>query len=167
MDKSKLIAILEAYPKDRPFIIGLADQGAITLGGYPGHWLFVKDEYLIHIKVNTPDALYPMPGTTQKTYSFKMTYIPIEIINYVEMFIGAENESISDYISGLTPIGTDKTIEEISAEIENSSIRKSQSTRGALNDPHVAPGGDYGKFTGSMISTDINGLPKYIKDSLN
>lgn len=165
MTKEEILAKIEEY-KGRPIIVGLSDAGECLYSGIPGHWLFTQGGFIVEVKVSMAEHMYTIPAISQNIYPFKMTYVPFEIVNYVQTFMGDKPGDIRQLTEDLTPIGTTKTKEEILTEIEGNSVRKTQSVSGNLNDEHVAPGTDYGSFKGSMVSTDKSGLPQYVKDKL-
>ena len=164
MTKSDLLAKLELY-KDKPVIIGLQDEGQCIIGNISGHWVFIDGDNIVEVKVNTPDGLHGISKIGQNEVPFSIMYAPIDTVNYVKSYIGAEPGSIADAIGSLTPAGTSKSISDIQAEIESNPIRRALTPRGNLNVDDVAPGKSYGQFKGSVISTSLSGLPKYY-DSL-
>ena len=95
-----------------------------------------------------------------------MTIVPFEIVNYVRTHIKNEPGDIQTIITNMEPVGVDKTLDEVIKEIESDSIRKAMSPRGNLNVSDVNTQGSYGKFSGSAISTEIGGIPQYMKDDL-
>ena len=166
MERADVIATIEKY-KGKPITLGLADQAVVIWSGVAGHWLFYSDTCLVEIRVNTSSqGLYSEFTVSQNKFPFLITYVQYDTINFIRSYVGHEPGDIQATLEGLTPIHTDKSIQEIAKEIESNSVRKSQSVTGSVNDPIAAPGGPYGSFKGSMISTDINGLPQYVKDKL-
>jgi len=166
MLKADVLAILEAN-KDKPIIVGLGDEGQVLYGGIEGHWLFVKGENLVEIrKVTATKATSGIGTINSKQSPFSIYTTPFDVINYVETFIPAEPGKIAAALNGLTPAGTSKTLAEVEAEIESDSILKSLTARGNVNVSDVAPGKSYGKFSGSAVSTSIDGIPKYMKEAL-
>lgn len=166
MQREDVIDIIEKY-KGKPITLGLADQAVVIWSGIDGHWLFYSDTCLVEIRVNTSSqGLYSHSVVSQTQFPFLITYIQYDTINFIRSYVGTEEGDIQANLEGLTPIHTDKSLQEIAKEIESNSIRKSQSVTGSMNDPVAAPGGTYGSFRGSMISTEINGLPQYVKDKL-
>lgn len=167
MEKSVVLAKLEEY-KDRPIEICLSAEGSLLYSGIEGHWLFVKDDALVEIRKNVPTGTGTTgyTGTRQTQNPFIVTSVGWDAIVHVRIFMGQTNEDIVKVLDGLEPVGTTKSMEDITKEIEGDSIRKAVSTRGYLNSDNVAPGSSYGSFKGTTISTDIDGIPQYIKDSL-
>lgn len=166
MERDVVLDLIEKH-KGTPLILGLADQAVVIWAGVEGHWLFTSDTCLVEVRINTStQGLYNNPAVSQTELPFLITYIQYDTINFVRSFVGHEPGDIQTQLEGLSPIHTDKSLSEIMKEIESNSIRKAQSVTGSFNDPIVAPGGPYGSFKGSMVSTEINGLPQYVKDKL-
>lgn len=168
MKKEDVLAKLEEY-KDRPIEIGLSDEGAMIYANIDGHWLFTDGgDNLVEIKKNSSDGTYGFSSNNQREHPFVITTTPFDAVMYVKVGIKNASGDIAEKTSGLTPVGTDKTLEEIVKAIESDSVRKANSPRGNLNTPAVAPGGygGYGEFKGSAVSTTIDGVPQYMKDSL-
>ena len=165
MEKEEILAKIEEF-KDKPIIVGLSDAGTVLCSGFDGRWLFTQGGFLVEVRTNVTDTAYRINAVSQMKYPYKISAVPFEIVNYVQTFIGDKPGDIADAIENLTLIGTSKTKDEVLTEMESNSVRKAHSPSGYLEDPHVAPGTDYGAFPGSMISTTKNGLPKYVKDTL-
>lgn len=165
MNKQDVLAKIEEY-KNVPYEIGLADEGVVLHGNVEGHWIFNKGDQLIEIKVNTADGTYGFSNINQKENPFKVTTINFDTINYIRGYINNKKGSIADALNGLTPIGTSLTLSEIQTAMESNSIRKAKSPSGNLNDPHVAPDGEYGAFKGSIVGVGRNAIPKYVTDKL-
>lgn len=162
MLKADVLAKLEEY-KDQPIVIGLSDEGQVVYSGLDGHWLFVDGDNLVEIRKTTSEGTYGVAGITQFEHPFAMITVPFEFVEYVKVFIPFAPGAIGDAIASLTPAGTSKSLDEIKSEIESDSILKALSPRGNVNVSDVAPGGSYGPFRGSAISTSIDGLPKYME----
>ena len=163
MLKADVLAKLEEY-KGRPIVVGLNDEGSLLYSGIDGHWLFVQGDNLVEIKKNVTDGTYGVSSGNQQQSPFTIMTVPFDVINYVKSYIPHKEGAIEEALSGLTPVGTDKSLSEIQSEIESDSILKALSPRGNVNTPDVAPGRSYGPFKGSAISTDIDGLPKYMDE---
>ena len=158
MTKEDIIKKLNDY-KDKPIEIGLADEGALLHSGIEGCWLFINGDALVEIKKNTGDGTYGFLGINQQQNPYVVTTVNMDTVNYIRSYIGTDQE-ISNELSGLAPISTSKSMEEITKEIQGNSIRKANSPRGFSGFTNVKTGTSYGKFSGSAISTDIDGLPK-------
>ena len=167
MNKADVMAKLEEY-KGRPIQLGLSDEGAMLYSGIEGHWLFVQGDNLVEVRKNTFDSAYGFTTSSQKQSPFSVMVVPFEIVNYVRTFITNEPGDIKKIVtSDMTPVGVDKTIDEMIAEMEGDSIHKAMSPRGNLNTPDVGTKGVYGGFKGSVVSTTIDGIPKYMNDLLD
>lgn len=165
MTKADVLAKLEEF-KDRPVEIGLSDEGALLYSGIEGHWLFVQGDNLVEIKKNSSDGTSGFSSVNQNQRPFTVTIVPFEIVNYVRTHIKNEPGDIQTIVSSLEPVSTDKSLDAIIKEIESDSIRKAMSPRGNLNVDDVNTKGSYGKFSGTAISTEIGGIPRYMKDDL-
>lgn len=165
MNKADVLAKLEEY-KGRPVEIGLSDEGAMLYSGIEGHWLFVQGDNLVEVKKASGDGTYGFSTVNQNQAPFVVTTVPFDIVNYVRANIRNEPGDIKTMLSGLEPVGTDKALDDIIKEIEGDSIRKAMSPRGNLNTPDVNSKSSYGTFKGSAISTEIDGIPQYMKDDL-
>ena len=165
MNKADVLDLLLEY-QDRPVEIGLSDEGAVLYSGIEGHWLFTDGENLIEVKKNFSDGTYGFSSVNQRQSPFSVMTVPFEVINYVRIYIKNEPDDIKHVLGDYAPIGTSKSIDEVIGEIEKDSIRKAMSPRGNLNVADVNTKGSYGKFSGTAISTEIGGIPKYMKDDL-
>lgn len=165
MTKADVLAKLDEY-KDRPIEVGLADEGAMLYSGIDGHWLFVQGDNLVEVKKNTTDGTFGFSTINQNQSPFTVTFAPFDTVNYVKIHIKNTVGDIQNVVGSLEPVGTDKSLDAIIKEIESDSIRKAVSPRGNLNVPDVNTKGSYGKFSGTVISTEIDGIPKYMKDDL-
>lgn len=163
MLKEEVLKKLEEY-KGRLIEVGLADEGAVLYSGIDGHFLFTSGNNLVEVKKNAGDGTYGH-SSGQQQYPFKITVVNFDTVNYVRTYFGKEIEDIGKIISGLEPVGTNFTFEEIKKKLETDNIRKALSPRGNVNDGNTDPGSSYGRFTGSVVSTNIDGLPDYY-DSL-
>jgi len=163
MLKADVLAKLEKY-KDSPVLIGLSDEGQVLYSGFKGHWLFVQGDNLVYIKKTSTEGVYGVGGITQQQHPFSLTVVPFDAVEYVKCFLPYGAGVIASALEGLSPVGTSKTLAEIESEIESDDVLKALSPRGNLNVDDVAPGGSYGPFRGSAISTEIGGLPKYMDD---
>lgn len=166
MNKADVLAKFEEY-KGRIIQIGMSDEGHLLFGGITGHWLFVKDDCVVEVKKNTSNiGHYGYDDVTQNVNPFVITTVNFDDILYIRSYFGSKPGEIAEILNGLTPVGTDDDLSDIISQVESDSIRKAASPSGNLNDTHVAPGGAYGSFKGSMISTEIGGLPGYVKNAL-
>jgi len=165
MNKADVLAKLDKF-KGQPVEIGVQDEGIIIHANIDGHWLFVEGDNLVEVKVNSSDGTYGFSSAIQQQNPFKITYFPFEDVYYVRSYIANDPGDIADKLSGLEPVGTDKSFDDIIKEIEGNDIRKALSPRGNLNVSDVAPGGPYGTFKGSAVSTSRDGIPQYMKDAL-
>lgn len=165
MNKADVLAKLEKF-KDRPVVVQIADEAALAYGNIDGHWLFVDGDVLVEVMTNSTDPIYGFSSDVQTVHPFKISYFDMDQVIAVKSFITNDAGDISDNVSGLEPVGTSKSIDDIIKEIESNSIRKALSPRGNLNTPDVAPGGSYGAFKGSAVSTSRDGIPQYMKDAL-
>lgn len=163
MTKADVLAKLEEY-KDKPVIVGVGDEGIVLYSGIEGHWLFVDGENLVQIKLNSNEGIYGVSGITQQENPFIVITVSFDYVAYVKGFVSAEPGNIAKMTNGMTPIATEKSLDDIRKEIGESTIVKALSPRGNLDVSNVAPGTSYGKFLGSAISTSANGFPKYIDD---
>ena len=116
--------------------------------------------------MNTPDGAYDFLNTHQSQAPFKVTYCSFDTIAYIRSFITSKPGDIETQISDFTPVGTSKSKDEIITEITGDSIYNAASARGYLDNENTAPGTMYGKFRGSILSTDINGVPNNVKDAI-
>ena len=162
MTKADIIAKLEEY-KNRAIEIGISNDDAVAYSGIDGHWLFIDDNSLVEVKKNSLSGSFSTINQQQSPFS--VLIIPFENVNYIRTYIRNEPDDIRNVIGGFTPVG-DKSIDDIIEEIESDSVRKASSARGNLNVSDVNTRGVYGKFTGTAISTDIGGIPQYMKDDL-
>ena len=162
MTKADIIAKLEEY-KNRAIEIGISNDDAVAYSGIDGHWLFIDDNSLVEVKKNSLSGSFSTINQQQSPFS--VLIIPFENVNYIRTYIRNEPDDIRNVIGGFTPVG-DKSIDDIIKEIESDSVRKASSARGNLNVSDVNTRGVYGKFTGTAISTDIGGIPQYMKDDL-
>ena len=166
MTKTEVLALLEKY-KGRVIEIGLSDEGALLHGGIEGHWLFTKGDNLIEVKKNTPDGTYGYASTSQYRSPFVVTTVQFDTVNYVRSYVKTDAGDITTMLDGFTPVATDDTLQEIITAMEGDSIRKASSTRSETYSDQTKYGGEYGTFKGTYISTDLNGIPAYVKQSLN
>ena len=165
MKKADVIAKLDLY-KDRPVEVAINGAGDITVyGNMEGRWLFDGGDFLIAVATNTPNGRFDLGGTSQREMPFTIINIDYDDVVYVKSFI--KYNEVTDTISALTPVGTDKSIDDIVKEISTSSIMKANSPRGYVQANYNKPNGPYGRFRGSAVSTEIDGLPKDIKDLAN
>ena len=165
MDKELVLNKLEEY-KDRPVEIALSDEGIILYSNVEGHWLFSDGDNLVEIKKNCSDGAYGFSTVNQNQSPFSVLTVPFNQVLYVRLYIKNNPDDIRNIVGNLNPVGTDKSLDEIISEIEKDSIRRTMSPRGNLNTPDVNTKGSYGKFNGSAISTEIGGIPQYMKDDL-
>lgn len=165
MTKADVLAKLEEY-KDRPIEIGLSDEGAMLYSGIEGHWLFTQGDNLIEVRKNTSDGTYGFDSINQNQTPFVVTVVQFDTVNYVKTHIKNEAGDIQKIIGSFEPVATDKSLDDIIKSIQSDSIRKAQSPRGNLNTPDVNTKGSYGKFSGTIISTEIDGIPNYMKEDL-
>ena len=120
MNKADVLAKLDLF-KDKPVEIGIQDEGIIIHANIDGHWLFVEGENLVEVKVNSSDGTYGFSGAIQQVNPFKITYYPIEDVYYVRSYIANDPGDIADKLSGLEPVGTDKSMDDIKKERHRSS----------------------------------------------
>lgn len=165
MLKADVLSKLDEY-KGRPVQVGLSDEGICLLGNIDNHWLFIDGDNLVEVKTNTSIENYGTATINQQQSPFIVTTVSMDNIVYVRSFIKNDSGDISTMIGSLTPVGTDKSLAEIIKEIEGNTVRKAMSPRGNLNTPDVNTKGTYGAFKGSVISTESDGIPKYLKDDL-
>lgn len=165
MTKADVLAKLEEY-KDRPIEIGLSDEGALLYSGIDGHWLFMQGDNLVEVKKNISDGTYGFASINQQQSPFVMTTVPCEIVNYIRIYITNEPGDIKKTIKDMEVVGVSKSLDEIIKEIEGDSIHKASSPRGNLNVSDVNTKGSYGRFKGTAVSTNIDGIPGYMKDDL-
>lgn len=165
MNKADVMTKLEEY-KGRPIEIGLSDEGAMLFAGIEGHWLFVQGDNLVEIRKNISDGNHGFNTINQQQSPFCVMVVPFEVVNYVRSFITNDPGDVKTMTTGLEPVGTDKSLDEIIKELESDPVRKASSPRGYTNNTNAGFDSPYGKFRGSMLSTDIDGIPKYIRDEL-
>lgn len=167
MTKEEIVAKLTEYA-DRPVTLGLADQAVVLHSGIEGHWLFLDDENsaLTEVKINTSSQGLYSATPNQQEEPFVITTVQMDTVNFIRSYIGGESGSVRTSLTGLAPISTTKSFDDVIKDIESSSVRKASSPTGNLNSPVVAPGGSYGSFKGSYLSTEKEGVPKYVKDKL-
>ena len=159
MNKSIVLEKLNEY-KNRPVEIGLLDVKSVY-GNIEGHWLLDGGDCLIHVEKNVSNPGYEIPGITQREKPFVITNIYYDDISYIKTYVSPGNGNIQKDLGSYSPIGTDKSLDDIIKEIEGDSINRALAPRGFQNVDNVAPNGSYGTFKGSVISTSIDGLPKY------
>ena len=165
MKKANVLAKLDLY-KDKPVEVAINGAGDITVyGNIEGRWLFDAGDYLVAVSTNTPNGRFDLGGTSQRELPFNILFIEYDDVVYVKSFI--EYNKVKDTLSTLTPIGTSKSINDVIKEISSSSIMKANSPRGYIHADYNKPNGAYGRFLGSAVSTDIDGLPQDIKDLAN
>lgn len=165
MTREDVLYLFEKY-KDRPFEIDLGDSAACMRGNIEGHWLFLKGDGVVEVKKNTTDGSYDVMNTHQSQAPFKVTYCSFDSIAYIRSFITSKPGDVEKQISDFTPVGTSKSKDEIITEITSDSIYNAASARGYLDNENTAPGTMYGKFRGSILSTDINGVPNNVKNAI-
>ena len=165
MDKSKVLSLLEKY-KDTPVEVTDAANSTMFYANIDGRWLFDGGDYLIHVSKNTGNGKFAVADMDQRMRPFVIQYITYDDVISVRAFIDNKPGSIDSVLSGLTPIATSKSADEVLKAIESDSIFKASSTSGPLNAPETAPDGAYGRFTGSYISTSKDGIPKNVLDKL-
>lgn len=165
MLKADVLKKLELY-KDRPIQVGLSDEGIVLFGNIDNHWLFVDGDNLVEVKSNTSIENYGTATINQQQSPFIITTVSMDNIVYVRSYIKNESGDINTIVGSLTPVGTDDSIADILKAIEGNSVRKAMSPRGNLNTPDVSTKGAYGAFKGSVISTDSDGIPQYLKNDL-
>lgn len=165
MIKADVLKKFEEY-KDRPFKIGMSDEGQVLYSGIDGHWVFVDGDNVVGIRKMGINGTYGIPGMTQQESAFSVYTAPMELINYIEGYIPNKAGEVAKALEGLTPAGTSKSLEEIQKILESDSIHKAASTAGGLDVDDKAPGKTYGKFMGSYISTDKDGIPTNVEKAL-
>ena len=165
MQKEDVLKLFEKY-KDRPFEIDLGDSAACMRGNIDGHWLFLDTNGVIEVKKNTPDGSFNIADTNQPQCPFKVTFTSFENIAYIRSFIKHEVGDIEKQLGNLTPIGTSKSMADILKEIQTDSIHNAASATGFLNTESTAPGTMYGNFRGSVLSTDIGGIPENVANAV-
>lgn len=165
MLKADVLSKLDEY-KGRPVQVGLSDEGICLFGNIDNHWLFIDGDNLVEVKTNTSIENYGTATINQQQSPFVITTVSMDNVVYVRSFIKNDTGDISTMVGSLTPVGTDKSLDEIIKELEGNTVRKAMSPRGNLNTPDVNTKGVYGAFKGSVISTESDGIPKYLKDDL-
>lgn len=159
MNKEEVLYMFNKY-KDRPVEIDTGDSAAVLRGNIDGHWLFMYGDSVIEVKKNTPDGTFNIANTNQPQCPFKVTAMSIDAISYIRSVINTEAGDVEKQIGDLEPVGTSKSIKDILTEMETDSIYHASSARGFLNADENAPGTMYGQFRGSVLSTDIGGVPE-------
>lgn len=165
MLKADVLSKLDEY-KGRPVQVGLSDEGICLFGNIDNHWLFIDGDNLVEVKTNTSIENYGTATINQQQSPFVITTVSMDNVVYVRSFIKNDTGDISTMVGSLTPVGTDKSLDEIIKELEGNTVRKAMSPHGNLNTPDVNTKGVYGAFKGSVISTESDGIPKYLKDDL-
>ena len=157
MEKADVLNTLEKY-KGRMIQIGLSDDGNMMFSGLDGHWLFTDDTCIIEVKKNTSNGHYGFGEVMQQLNPFIITRANFADIVYIKTYMGKESGEISDFISSLTPVD-DRDINDVIKELESDSIRKANSPMGFSNNEENK---SYGIFKGSVISTEVGGIPPYL-----
>lgn len=165
MTKADVLAKLEEY-KDRPIEVGLSDEGALLYSGIDGHWLFIQGDNLVEVKKNISDGTYGFSTVNQQQSPFVVTTVPCDVVNYVRIYITNEPGDIKKVITNMEVVGVSKSLDEVIKEMEGDSVHKASSPRGFQNVPDVNTKTSYGRFKGTAVSTDIDGIPNYMKDDL-
>lgn len=165
MLKADVLSKLDEY-KGRPVQIGLSDEGIVLFGNIDNHWLFIDGDNLVEVRTNTSIDNHGTSTINQQQSPFVVTTVSMDNVVYVRSFIKNETGDIKTMIGSLTPVGTDDSIDTILKAIEGNSVRKAMSPRGNLNSSDVNTKGPYGAFKGSIISTDADGIPQYLRNDL-
>ena len=116
---------------------------------------------LIHVEKNVSNASYEIPSLTQREKPFVMTHIYYDDISYIKTYISPGSGEIEKDLGSFSPIGTEKSKDDVIKELQGDSVHKVLGPRSFQNVDNVAPGSSYGTFKGSAISTSIDGLPEY------
>lgn len=162
MEKVDVLAKLEEF-KDRPIEI-YCDNSIMLYANLPGHWVFTNDNELIEIAKNSSRGLAGVEGMSQNEAPFIITYTTFDMVQYIKGYIPPNSEKIKSIVSGMDPIGTDKSIDDVIKEICQDSIILANSPHGFQNDKRYYDD-TYGQFSGTFISKDGK-LPQGLLDSL-
>lgn len=165
MEKTEVLHIIE-FLKDKPFEIGMADEGATAYGNIDGHWIFIANNSLVEVRKNTVDHSYGYGPMSSSISPFVIRYLDYVSITHIQSIISNEPGDISAAIANLTPAGTSKSLADITKEIESDSIRKVQSPSGNIMTDDTLPGSSYGSFKGSIISTSADGINPILEKHL-
>ena len=165
MNKEEVLYLFDKY-KDRPIEIDTGDSAAVLRGNIDGHWLFLKGDTVVEVKKNTPDGSFNIANTNQPQCPFKVTMLSFGDIAYIRSFINSDPGDVRKQISDLNPIGTSKNMADILKEIETDTIYNASSATGFLNTEATAPGTMYGNFRGTVLSTEIGGIPQNVVDKV-
>lgn len=165
MNKEEVLYLFDKY-KDRPIEIDTGDSAAVLRGNIDGHWLFLKGDSVVEVKKNTPDGSFNVANTNQPQCPFKVTVLSFDNIAYIRSFIYHDAGDVEKQIGDLTPIGTSKSMAEILKELQTDTIHNAASATGFLNTESTAPGTMYGNFRGSVLSTDIGGIPENVANAV-
>lgn len=160
MTKEEVLEKLEQY-KGRPIEI-FCDNAIHMYIGLAGHWVFSDDTGILEIRKNAVSDKGDINGMGQYESPFVITYTEWEHIQYIIAYIPPDAEKIKSILDALTPVGTDKTKEEISKEIlTDSIIQAKMAIPSNFNSLYATD--PYGQFPGYDVSTSINGPSKLIK----
>ena len=165
MNREEVLYMFEKY-KDRPIEIDTGDSAAVLRGNIDGHWLFLKGDSIVEVKKNTPDGSFNIADTNQTQCPFKVTMMSFDAIAYIRSFINSDHDDVRKQISDIEPVGTSKNMADILKEIGVDTIYNASSATGFLNTDATAPGTMYGNFRGSVLSTDIGGIPQNVVDKV-
>ena len=141
------------------------DNNNILYSGIKGHWLFTDDVGLWEIRKNAPSPTPFVQGMSQEQSPYIVTYCDYDMVQFIRAY--TTPKEITNIITNLTPIGEDTSIEEIKTAIYSDPIIVAHSPQGFQNDPDLYRNGNpFGQFTGSMMSTDLRGIPQSVIDQL-
>lgn len=163
MTKEEVLEKFEQF-KGKPIKI-FCDNAIFMYVGIEGHWVFTDDTGVLEIRKNGPADPSGVPGMDQNESPFVITYTEWEHIQYIMGYLPPDTQKITNILQNLTPIGTDKSIDEIIKDITSDRILMSASPRGWIDDER-AFSDSYGQFPGFSISTSVNGPDPYVKHLL-
>ena len=121
MTKAEVLDILNSL-KDKPFMV-IFNEGTRMYSGIDDFYLFAGDKSLIQVCKNAnPYEGTAVEGFTQQNSAYKMLYGDYDEVNIIITFGLNTPKEVMSKITGLAPVGTSKTLDDIKKLIEADKI---------------------------------------------
>lgn len=112
MEKTEVVNILNKL-KDSPLMV-VFDEGTRMYSGLDDFYIFAGDKYLVQVCKNAgPYDNTMTQGFTQQDSAYKIMYGDYENISLIISFKCNTPKDVFDQLTGLTPVGTTKSLEDI------------------------------------------------------
>lgn len=136
MTKADVVANINKF-KDKPFMVGFG-EGTRFYGNIEGCYMFETASGLVQVRKNaTPYNEASIDDMSQKRSPYKVSYGDYDSVVVITGFPGNKIADIKASLTGLNPVGTTKTIGDITDEITTDDIVVVNSARGYSNHPYT------------------------------